>query len=137
MSWFIKSNVLGWHRALFLSVLLFFHSWQTLCPQINQTVPSILRAYRAEAGAVTFLPRMCGILFKHSSSSYQLPGFAQPGEDSSCPRLPRSIQAEQAEDVPLEVSSAESRLRFLSFPGLQTQGPAQGSALTVCKSPGC
>lgn len=138
----IKSSVvmlyqkLGWHRALFLSVLLLFHSWQTLCPQTNQTVPSTLRAYRADTGAMSFSQEH-SILFQHSSSSCQLPGLAQPGKDRSWPRLPRSIQAEQEKDVTLEVSSAEGRFGSLSFPGFTNPRTTTGPCIDCLQSPWC
>lgn len=104
-----------------------------MCPQINQTLLSTLKPwlapYGAEAAAVAFLPRT-----QHPAQTHQQFVSALTCCLSWRGRLlstaawnHTSGQAEQVKEVLLEISSAEGRLGFLSYPGITnlraTTGP--------------
>lgn len=95
-----------------------------MCPQINQTLPSTLKTwlarYRAEAAVVTFLPRTW-----HPAQTHQQ--FVSPlmhclacrGQLlAKAARNHTSIQAGQVREVPLDTSSVEGTLGFLSYPSI-------------------
>lgn len=100
---------------------------QTLCPQINQTLPSALGTlktwltpYRAEAAMVTFLPRTWHPAQRHrhfvSTLTCCLAWRGQLLFKAAWNHA--STQAGQVKEVLLEISAAEGRLGFLSYPGI-------------------